>query len=106
MKRVNIPIKATMTDKISFLLGLFFPKKQIIVETIITPPVTIGYCTDESTCISAITSIKFANLFAIPLKALTSSLNAEKRDSFLFLRKKNNKQASEITILQSAVNIE
>lgn len=54
--RASIPANARITDMISFLLGLFFPKKQITVETIITPPVTIGYCTEASTCSSAMTS--------------------------------------------------
>ena len=39
----SIPTKARATEMISFRLGFRLPKKHISVETIITPPVTMGY---------------------------------------------------------------
>ena len=59
-------MNANRTDKSSFFVGLYFLKQQMIVDTIITPPVTSGYCADASTCARAITNRRFATLFAIP----------------------------------------
>ena len=56
----SIPAKAKMTAAISLLLGFRGPKKHSNVETIMTPPVTIGNCTDASTCARAMTSNRFA----------------------------------------------
>ena len=47
--RAKSPIKDTATAISSLLEGFAFDRKQTAVETIITPPVTIGYCTDAST---------------------------------------------------------
>ena len=65
-------MNARETEIISRLLGLFLPKRHIAVDTIITPPVTMGYCTDAWTCASASTKIKFATLLILPLAAATA----------------------------------
>ena len=49
------------------------------VDTIITPPVTIGYCTDAGKCANAINNNKFATLFNAPLPAI---LNIEREVIF------------------------
>ena len=62
-----MPKNARRTPRISPLLGFLSPKKLSAVETIMVPPVTIGYWTDASTCTSASTSKKFATLLIAPL---------------------------------------
>lgn len=66
-------MNAKITDKTSLFEGLFSLKQQITLDTIITPPVTRGYCAGASTCVTAITSRRFATRFAIPPTELTTT---------------------------------
>ena len=54
--RMTSAANATATEIISLFDGLFFITKQARVEKMMTPPVTIGYCTDAGTNASAMTS--------------------------------------------------
>ena len=50
-----IAMNAIATARISRLDGFFLPSAAITVETIMVPPVTIGYWIDACRCISATT---------------------------------------------------
>ena len=73
MNNASIPTKASPIEIMSLLLGLRSPKKHISVEIIMTPPVTMGYCTEASTCARAKTKRKFAILLVDPDIELTTS---------------------------------
>lgn len=102
----SIPTNASTTERISFFEGLFLPKKQMIVETIITPPVTMGYCTDASTCIRAITSRKLAMRLAIPFSAPTPTLAKRSLFSSPCFLKNSRSRTAEITTVQREPHME
>ena len=75
-----------------------------MVDTIITPPVTMGYCTEASTFASATTSHMLAILFAIPLLALNAS---DEIDGAVFsFLKKMSMISPENIMVHSAISIE
>lgn len=91
------------TDKSSFLFGLVFLKQLITVDTIMTPPVTIGYCREASTFASAITNKKLASLLVAPLAEAMQMLFAEGL-SLNFKPPVNSRYAKDITKVERQIN--
>lgn len=63
-------MKDRQTAPISFFAGFCFVNAARAVETMITPPVTKGYCTDAGNTASEIRSKKLAIRLRIPPPAL------------------------------------
>ena len=105
INNAHIPMKANTTERISFFVGLLLPKKQIKVETMITPPVTRGYCMDASRCIKAITNKKLAILSMAPFAAPTVKALNVYLGSFFFLNIISN-ETPEITAVKIAIQTE
>ena len=99
-------MNAKITDKTSFLEGLFFLKQQITVETITTPPVTSGYCADASICKSAMTKNRLARRFTMPPNKLIAIDIGVFFGVSPFRGKKIAKTKADITALQSADKME
>ena len=99
------PINANRTETISFFLGLFCEKKHRAVETIMVPPVTMGYCTEVSTWASAMTRKKFATLLIAPEAAATPLLFHVMGEAFC-PRKNKSRISPDKTIEQTALQIE
>ena len=102
----SIPANATIIESTSFFDGFLSPKKHMRVDTIITPPVTIGYCTDASTWDRAITRIRFAIRLKMTEPALMARVEIRGLSFSSFSRKKIKSIKKHITIVQRALRIE
>ena len=65
-----MPVKDRQTAHISFFAGFRFVNAAMAVETMITPPVTKGYCTDAGNTAREIKSKRLATRLRIPPPAL------------------------------------